>query len=274
MPELPEVETVCRGLRPHMEGAAIASVQLNRPDLRFPFPDHFANIITGTRVESITRRAKYILMNLDNDHTLLTHLGMSGRMLIHPEDTNKHDHVVFYLEDRKVVYRDPRRFGFMDLVPTAHLDSNRFLQSLGIEPLSHELDGLYLQAAFKNKKSIIKTLLLNQSIIAGLGNIYVCEALFDTGIHPESPGHVLNKMQLEKLSMAIKNVLKRAISAGGSSLQDHRQVDGNLGYFQHQFKVYGRSGEPCMKCQVPIHRLVQSGRSTFFCPSCQAGSII
>lgn len=269
MPELPEVETVCLGLRPHMEGTVIGSVQLNRPDLRFPFPKNFANIVTGARVESIIRRAKYILMNLDNGHTLLSHLGMSGRMLIHPKDTNQHDHVVFHLVDGKVVYRDPRRFGFMDLVQTSHLDSNRFLQNLGIEPLSCDLDSLYLQAAFKNKKSPIKTLLLNQSIIAGLGNIYVCEALFDTGIHPKKPGCSLNEAQLERLCMAIKNVLKRAIASGGSSLQDHRQVDGNLGYFQHQFKVYGREGEPCLTCQMPIERLVQSGRSTFFCPSCQ-----
>ncbi len=272
MPELPEVETVCQGLRPHMEGNVIASVQLNRPNLRFSFPNNFASILSGTRVESITRRAKYILMHLDNDHTLLSHLGMSGRMLIDPEETNKHDHVVFHLENGRVVYRDPRRFGFMDLVPTPNLDSNRFLRSLGVEPLSQELDGTYLSAAFNKKHGPIKSLLLNQSIIAGLGNIYVCEALFETGIHPETPGYALNEMDIETLCVMIKEVLKRAILAGGSSLRDHRQVDGNLGYFQHQFKVYGRERKSCIQCKSPIERLVQSGRSTFFCPSCQKTS--
>ena len=270
MPELPEVETVCRGLQPHMEGERINTIVLNRPDLRFPFPKTMKSLLTDVQVERIHRRAKYILMSLDNKHTLLSHLGMSGQMLINATDTSKHDHVIFTLGTTTVTYRDPRRFGFMDIIPTVQLSQNKYLKHLGVEPLSQDLNPAYLSQSFHQRKSPVKSLLLNQSIVAGVGNIYACEALFESGIHPECLGNAVNETQVASLCQTIPSVLQRAIASGGSSLRDHLQVDGKMGYFQHNFKVYGKESEPCQTCGTLIERIVQSGRSTFFCPQCQS----
>lgn len=266
MPEAPEVETVCRGLRPHIVGQRIASIQLNRPDLRFPFPQHFVVKGQGARVHSITRRSKYILMSLENHHTLLVHLGMSGQMLVRPQDESKHDHVRFILDsDTSIVYRDPRRFGFMDLFE----QPPHYLTKLGPEANSGDFSADYLHHALGKRKGPIKNILLNQEMVAGLGNIYACEALFKAGIHPERPGHQINKTECTALVEAIKTVLERAIESGGSSLRDHLQVDGTLGYFQYHFSVYGKSGQPCEVCTQPTFSMKQSGRTTFFCETCQ-----
>ncbi len=269
MPELPEVETVCNGLRPYMEGRRISSLHMNRPDLRFPLPANFSQLVSQATVKSIVRQGKYILIHLDNDHTLIAHLGMSGRFLINPSDKNNHDHLAFHLGKDIITYRDPRRFGFMDTEKTEDIHTNRFLKKLGVEPLSNDFTPTYLKKQLHTKLGPIKNLLLNQSIIAGLGNIYVCEALFESGIHPEKRGCDIKIHTLEKLCPIIKDVLTKAIHAGGSSLKDYQQASGELGYFQHQFKVYGRENKTCFKCGTIIRRIVQSGRSTFYCPECQ-----
>lgn len=269
MPELPEVETVSRGLRPYLEGSVLDSVILNRSDLRYPFPLNFKKCLRKVRVKTVDRKAKYILINLENNYTLIIHLGMSGRLLINPTNASIHDHVHFILEEGNIIYNDPRRFGFMDLTLTAKVSQHKFLKKLGIDPLSNLLTNTYLEAHFQRMKSPIKTTLLNQNIIAGLGNIYVNEALFASGIHPEKNCNDLKSNELKKLCEAIKNVLKKAILAGGSTLNDHRQVDGTLGYFQHEFNVYGKENLPCKLCSNPIQRIVQSGRSTFYCIFCQ-----
>jgi len=282
MPELPEVETVRRGLLPSMEGALIKKADVNRPDLRWPFPDLMAERLTGARIETLTRRSKYILAHLDSKETLLIHLGMSGRMTVsgdplgqfvhdHPA-TAKHDHVVFHMENgARITFNDPRRFGAMDIIPFEQLDTHPLLAKIGPEPLGNRFDETYLQNALSSKKSPIKSALLDQSIVAGLGNIYVCEVLFRTGIHPERKAADLSKKRVATLVPMIKEVLLDAIEAGGSSLKDFRQADGELGYFQHSFRVYGREGAPCTTegCSAQIARIVQSGRSTFYCKSCQ-----
>ncbi|MCI5057084.1 MAG: bifunctional DNA-formamidopyrimidine glycosylase/DNA-(apurinic or apyrimidinic site) lyase [Flavobacteriales bacterium] len=269
MPELPEVETVCRGLRPYLEGFVLDSVILNRSDLRYPFPPDFRKCLRKVRVKTVDRKAKYILIHLENNYTLLIHLGMSGRLLINPKAPSIHDHVHFILEEGNIIYKDPRRFGFMDLIPTAKIGQHKFLKKLGIDPLSNTLTSTYLEAHFKKREVSIKKILLSQNIIAGLGNIYVNEALFASGIHPKKNCNELKSRELKKLCEAIKSVLKKAILSGGSTLNDHRQVDGTLGYFQHEFKVYGKENLPCELCANPIKRIVQSGRSTFYCESCQ-----
>lgn len=269
MPELPEVETVCRGLRPYLEGSVVESVILNRSDLRYPFPRNFKKLLHKIRIKTVERKAKYILIHLENEYTLIIHLGMSGRLLINPTTVSIHDHVHFILKEGNMIYKDPRRFGFMDLVPTATIGGHKFLKTLGIDPLSNALTSTYLEAHFKTKGGPIKNILLSQNIIAGLGNIYANEALFASGIHPEKNCNELKNNELEKLCTAIKTVLKKAILSGGSTLNDHRQVDGTLGYFQHEFKVYGKENVPCIRCANPIKRMVQSGRSTFYCPFCQ-----
>lgn len=271
MPELPEVETVCRGLRPHLLNQKFLSVQLNRANLRFPLSKDISTVLTGRKVRAIERRAKFIQLHLEGDYTLLIHLGMSGQLLVNPKVTSPHDHVIFNIKDGRIVYRDPRRFGFMDLCATVKLNQNKYLSNIGIEPLSDALTGSYLLKLFKNKKSPIKNLLLNQQLIAGLGNIYACEALFEAGIHPTRAGRDIPIELLEQLVATIQSVLKEAIKAGGSSLRDHRQTDGSLGYFQHNFRVYGREGQVCFRCRegVLIQKLTQGGRSSFFCPQCQ-----
>ena len=281
MPELPEVETVRRGLSPVLTGKRLARVEQRRADLRFPFPDGFVQRLTGATIRSVDRRAKYLLMPLDRGDTLVCHLGMSGRFDIDHHrigvfaesvgDDPKHEHVVFVTEDGvRVAFFDPRRFGYMDLVPTDRLPAHPWFAALGPEPLSDAFDGDVLLAAIKGKKQNIKVTLLDQKLVAGVGNIYACEALFAAKISPEKPAGDLKPAQAKRLAAAVKAVLAEAIEAGGSTLRDFAQTDGQLGYFQHRFKVYGREGEPCLGgCKGTVARIVQAGRSTFYCPACQ-----
>jgi len=275
MPELPEVETVRRGLIPVMEGKQIIRADVNRPDLRWPFPDMMAERLTGKTIERLRRRSKYILADLDSGETLLIHLGMSGRMMIsigaHPE-TQKHDHVLFHMQnDARVVFNDTRRFGAMDMAPTASIANHKLLTSLGPEPLGNEFDEPYLVERFKGKNSPVKNVLLDQHIIAGLGNIYVCEVLLRAGVSPVKKAGQMSAAKVRSLVPVIRDVLGEAIESGGSSLKDYRQTDGELGYFQHSFRAYGREGEPCVTngCKGKIQRIVQAGRSTFYCAQCQ-----
>jgi formamidopyrimidine-DNA glycosylase len=286
MPELPEVETVRGGLAPVLEGHRLARVEARRPDLRFPFPENFVQQLTGATIVSLTRRAKYLLARLDREDTLVMHLGMSGRFEIArpegarrpgefhyaPDPDPKHAHVVFETEaGAKVTYYDPRRFGYMALVNTATLQLHPWFAGLGPEPLSDAFDAARLKTAFAGRKQGPKTLLLDQSIVAGLGNIYVCEALNRARISPFKPAGRISLPRLKLLVEQIREVLAEAIAAGGSSLRDYAQADGALGYFQHRFRVYDREGQPCpnLGCKGTVHREVQGGRSTFFCPVCQ-----
>ncbi|MCR9256639.1 MAG: bifunctional DNA-formamidopyrimidine glycosylase/DNA-(apurinic or apyrimidinic site) lyase [Alphaproteobacteria bacterium] len=275
MPELPEVETVCRGLDPVLTGQVLARVLQRRPDLRFPLPEGFAKRLTGRRVLGLRRRAKYILMDLDGGLSLIAHLGMSGRMQIFermPDALGTHDHIVFETAaGPTVLYNDARRFGMMDLWPTEALEDHPWLAALGPEPLSNAFNGPALAEALAGKRTPIKAALLDQRVVAGLGNIYVCEALFESGLSPRRLAATVQGGRAEKLAASVKDVLGRAIAAGGSSLRDYRQADGELGYFQHSFSVYGREGEPCpgCTCDKTVQRIVQSGRSTFFCPKRQ-----
>ncbi len=282
MPELPEVETVRRGLAPSMEGAVIESAQVNRPDLRWPFPEGMAERLRGRRVLSLRRRSKYILADLDSAETLLIHLGMSGRMLVsgdplgqfvhdHPAP-EKHDHVVFDMDNgARITFNDPRRFGAMDLLETATAEDHKLLSVLGPEPLGNAFSESYLVAALRGKNTPIKSALLDQGIIAGLGNIYVCETLYRARIHPKRKAGQIAAARVATLVPIIRDVLTDAIAAGGSSLKDFRSAGGELGYFQHRFDVYDREGQPCHGdgCSAQIRRIVQSGRSSFYCPSCQ-----
>ena len=278
MPELPEVETVKRGLAPVMEGFVFDHVQLNRPDLRFPFADGFVERVQGTTLTSLTRRAKFLQARLSSGERLFMHLGMSGRFTIdedvqgefvHAHDTNpKHDHVVFQMSSgARVTFNDPRRFGFMELVGK---DEPYRLDDIGPEPMGNGFNAPDLRARLKGKKSKIKAALLDQRVVAGLGNIYVCEALYRAGISPRRAAGRLTVAETESLTGHIKDTIGEAIKAGGSSLRDFASTDGSLGYFQHNFAVYGREGEPCNKCKAPIQRIVQSGRSSFYCKNCQA----
>jgi formamidopyrimidine-DNA glycosylase len=278
MPELPEVETVMRGLRARLEGRRIVRAVANRADLRWPIPAGFARRLTGARVTGFRRRAKYILMRLDGGDSVLIHLGMSGRMVITPGTPNAitpHEHVVLETEDGwRVGFVDPRRFGSIDLMRTEAEDQHRLLAGLGPEPLDDSFDAARLSAALAGKRTPIKAALLDQTVVAGLGNIYVCEALFRAGISPRRKAETIPGARAERLVTAIKDTLREAIAAGGSSLRDYVQPDGELGYFQHAWKVYGKEGERCERCPGPpdcsgIQRLVQSGRSTFFCPKSQ-----
>ena len=282
MPELPEVETVRRGLQPAMQDQKIIRAEVNRPDLRWPFPPDMAQRLTGARVLRVLRRSKYILLDLDTQETLIVHLGMSGRMLVsghkigefyqeHPA-SEKHDHVVFHMEnDTRVTFNDARRFGAMDLASTAEVKTHKMLCNLGPEPLSNYLDDTYLAAALVGRNTPIKTALLDQRLIAGLGNIYVCEVLFRAKISPMCKAKDLSKEQVGTLVPIIRTVLEEAIEAGGSSLKDYRQTGGELGYFQHSFHVYDRELQPCKHagCGGTIARVSQSGRSSFYCPTCQ-----
>jgi formamidopyrimidine-DNA glycosylase len=291
LPELPEVETVRRGLEPVLSGARLARVRANRPDLRFPLPDGFVQRLTGAKILRLDRRAKYLLAPLDRGDTLVMHLGMTGRFEIasppfeqggrstRPGDfarevtpDDKHAHVVFETEDGAVVtYHDPRRFGFMDLVATDRLDRHPWFATMGPEPLGEAFDARTLVKAFAHRKQGPKTLLLDQKTVAGLGNIYVCEALHRARISPFKPAGLIAGKRLGPLTTAIKDVLAEAVEVGGSSLKDFAAADGALGYFQHRFRVYDREGQPCPTpgCKGVIAREVQAGRSTFFCPVCQ-----
>ncbi len=282
MPELPEVETVRRGLEPAMTGAVITSAQVNRPDLRWPFPPGMATRLTGKRVLGLRRRSKYILADLSSSETLLVHLGMSGRILIsgdplgqfvhdHPV-AQKHDHVVLDMANgARITFNDPRRFGAMDLMATDNAEAHPLLAKLGPEPLGNQFDEPYLVAALKDKNTPIKSALLDQRIVAGLGNIYVCEALFRAGVSPMRRAGRISAKRVAALVPIIRAVLNDAILAGGSSLRDFRQADGELGYFQHSFDVYDREGAPCRRAGCPgnVRRVVQSGRSSFYCATCQ-----
>lgn len=268
MPELPEVETVMRGLAPALAGRRIVSVEQRRKDLRFPFPMGFAERLAGKRIEGLSRRAKYILAAIEGGDCLLMHLGMTGRFTIGGTADGPHDHVVFRLEGgTHIVYNDPRRFGMMDLF--AESAGHKLLNGLGVEPLGNELNAEYLSAAFHKKAAPLKAALLDQRIIAGLGNIYVCEALHRAGLSPRRKAGTVKASPLEALVRHIRDILNEAIAAGGSTLQDFAHTNGQSGYFQNNFAVYGREGEACMKCARPIKRLVQSGRSTFYCTACQ-----
>jgi len=291
MPELPEVETVRRGLAPVMEGAVIEKVEQRRGDLRSPFPRNFAKRLTGRRITGLGRRAKYITADLDDGSVLVIHLGMSGSFRIeteagsqiagrfyHPRSALRaHDHVVFHLSSGAIaIFNDPRRFGLMDLIPRAELEASKHFTGLGIEPLGNELSAKSLARLLAGRKTPLKAALMDQKLIAGLGNIYVCEALWRARLSPDRKAGTIAtptgrpKPASEALATAIREVLAAAIKAGGSSLRDHRQADGELGYFQHEFAVYGREGEPCLRNDGGvIRRKVHSGRSTFYCPVCQ-----
>ena len=292
MPELPEVETVRRGLEPALEGARFTKVLVRRPDLRFPFPKNFTKRLTGKSVIGLGRRAKYMLADLSSGEVLIMHLGMSGSFRVtqsdlqqtpgqfhHPRsDNSKHDHVVFEMSSGwTVTFNDPRRFGFMLLTARAELENDPFLRGIGPEPLGNSFDAETLAHACRNKKTSVKAALLDQKIVAGLGNIYVCEALYRAHISPKRLASTLATKKGEptadtfRLVDAVKYVLNEAIKAGGSSLRDHRQTTGELGYFQHSFRVYDRQGEACLtpRCKGKIRRIVQTGRSTFYCPVCQ-----
>ncbi len=281
MPELPEVETVRLGLVPVLEGHCLAGVEVRRPDLRVPFPKNFAARLRGRRVARLERRAKYLLVHFDDGGEMaLIHLGMSGRMVVEgpgqanaPRAASPHDHVVFETDAGvRVVFNDPRRFGLMTLIAPGAAAAHPLLAALGPEPLSADFDVAVLAQRLKGKAAPIKAALLDQRVVAGLGNIYVCEALFRSGISPRRRAGTVQGVRAARLHAAIVAVLKEAIAAGGSSLRDHRRPDGELGYFQHNFSVYDREGTACPGCDCEggaIRRIVQSGRSTFYCPTRQ-----
>jgi formamidopyrimidine-DNA glycosylase len=283
MPELPEVETVMRGLRARLEGRTLVRARTNRPDLRWAFPAGLARRLTGARVTGFRRRAKYILMRLDGGDSVLIHLGMSGRIVIAPvsnEADTLHEHLTLETGPSesdpgwRVAFVDPRRFGSVDLVATADEDAHRLLAGLGPEPLDASFSASGLAAALKGRRTSVKAALLDQRVVAGLGNIYVCEALFRAGLSPLRLAGTVTAAGAKKLAAAIKAVLREAIAAGGSSLRDYVQPDGELGYFQHAWKVYGHEGEACERCPGKpacggIQRIVQSARSSFYCPRLQ-----
>ena len=288
MPELPEVETVRMGLAPVLENHRLVKVETRRGDLRVPFPKDFAKRLTGRRVRRLWRRAKYLMAELDGGETLVIHLGMSGRMAVYAggrdrklgqyvydaapsaAGSGKHDHVVFETDaPARIVFTDHRRFGLMTLVDTVAINEDKLFKGLGIEPLSREFDTHWLARVLKGKKTPIKSALLDQRVIAGLGNIYVCEALFRARLSPRRLAGKVQAAAVAALADAVKAVLKDAIAAGGSSLRDYKKADGNLGDFQHHFAVYGREGEPCPACGGTVKRIVQAGRSTFWCSKCQ-----
>lgn len=278
MPELPEVETVRRGLQPHLEGRRIARLVLNRDGLRWKFPPDLVQTATGATVTGLRRRSKYVLLDLDREASILIHLGMSGRMLIEgagvgdfhrdPSILPRHDHVVFETDEgTRITLNDARRFGMVDLIR----GSSPLLDVLGPEPLEDSFTGAVLSAAFEGRRAPVKAALLDQGVVAGLGNIYVSESLHRAGIDPRRAAGRIGRARLDALVGHIRDVLSEAIAAGGSSLRDHRQATGELGYFQHSFRVYNREGAPCPRpgCTGTIQRIVQSGRSSFWCPSCQ-----
>ncbi|OJT94850.1 MAG: DNA-formamidopyrimidine glycosylase [Alphaproteobacteria bacterium 65-7] len=289
MPELPEVETVRLGLLPVLEGHVITQARTRRTGLRLPFPRDFAARLSGRRVTALRRRAKYLLADLEGGETLVIHLGMSGRMSVYSEGQprkigsylydvapatageDKHDHVVLETDaPARIVFNDHRRFGLMTLLDTATLDQDRLFKNIGIEPLSSKFNAATLARALEGKKTPIKSALLDQRLVAGLGNIYVCEALFRSHISPKRLAGTVKGERIAALAAAIRKVLKDAIAAGGSTLRDHAQATGDPGNFQHHFLVYGREGKPCkLGCKGTVKRIAQAGRSTFYCPKCQ-----
>ena len=275
MPELPEVETVRRGLAPMLEGRRLTRVVQRRPDLRFPLPEDFEARLRGRRVDRVDRRAKFLLIWLDSGTVLISHLGMSGRFKVFADDPpplDKHDHVVFETDEGVTLrFHDPRRFGFMDLVAGRDLWRYPMLAGLGPEPLGDEFNGEYLSGKLAGRSAPLKAAILDQRVVAGMGNIYACESLYRAGLSPTRAAATIIGRRAERLAVAIKSVFEEAIAAGGSTLRDHRRPSGEFGYFQHRFAVYGRTGQPCPECDchLPrtggIRRVVQSGRSTFYC---------
>lgn len=285
MPELPEVETVRRGLEPVLTGARLTRVRQNRPDLRFPFPDRFVDRLEGAVVQRIDRRAKYLLMPLSTGETWVSHLGMTGRFTLDGEQlgefeaaapvVGKHEHLSLCAVKggaaTRVGFADARRFGFMGLIPTGEVEAHPWFAALGPEPLGNGFSGAHLAGGFAGKAQNVKVSLLDQRIVAGLGNIYVCEALYRARISPLTAAGKVSGPRLETLAAVVRDVLNEAILAGGSTLKDFANADGGQGYFQHRFDVYGREGKPCLAegCSGVVKRTVQAGRSTFWCPSCQ-----
>lgn len=280
MPELPEVETVRRGLVPAMEKRRILRVTTRRADLRFPFPANFNQRLEGMRIEALGRRAKYLVGELSSGEALIMHLGMTGRFTVAGKkpgkfhhaagEDEKHDHVVFEMQGgKRVTFNDARRFGFMHLWPIGELDTYPGFDGLGPEPISNQFSGAFLKEAFAGKKTPVKSALLDQRVVAGLGNIYVSEALFRAGIAPTRLAGSIRADRLERLAIAVRDVIEEAIEAGGSTISDFAAADGELGYFQHRFRVYDREGKACPTCGRAVKRMVQSGRSTFWCSSCQ-----
>lgn len=280
MPELPEVETVCKGMEKAMKGRVIMHLEQRRKDLRVPFPDNFAHEVEGLEVLQIKRRAKYILMRLENSKTMILHLGMSGKILLVPSNENyeikKHDHLILALDDdSKMVFNDARRFGMVMLTHEDELETHKAFRDMGPEPLGDGFSGAILFDSLENKKTTIKAALMDQRIVAGLGNIYVCEALFYAGIDPARIANTLSVNESEKLVQVILGVLRKAIKAGGSTLKDYQQVDGSLGYFQHQFAVYDKEAQACPDCSCDVSKtggvkkITQAGRSTYYCPQKQ-----
>jgi formamidopyrimidine-DNA glycosylase len=270
MPELPEVETTVRGLAHVLQGRRIRRVEARRADLRRAFPVDLGQRLTGATVTSLGRRAKYGLVHTDRGDTMVFHLGMSGAWRVDPDDLGKHDHLLLETEEgRRLHLRDPRRFGSVDLIPTDELERWPPFAALGPEPLGGEVDGAWLKRKFEGRTAAVKLLLLDQRVVAGLGNIYACEALFRARINPRRAAGKVSRPRLNALAFAIPVVLEDAIRAGGSTLKDFAAPDGELGYFSKQFDVYDREGEPCTNCRGKVKRIVQGGRSTFFCPSCQ-----
>ncbi|MGN3974263.1 bifunctional DNA-formamidopyrimidine glycosylase/DNA-(apurinic or apyrimidinic site) lyase [Tsuneonella sp. SYSU-LHT278] len=270
MPELPEVETTVRGLAAFLEGERIERARVNRPDMRRPFPPGLVQSLVGALVTGLARRAKYGLIHTDRGTTLVFHLGMSGRWRIDPAEIEKHDHLVIETADHRFALNDARRFGSVDLLDTAALDDWPAFAALGPEPLGPGLDAGYLRAAFAGRRQAVKLLLLDQSIVAGLGNIYVCEALWRAGIDPRKAAGNVGRARLEHLVPAIRDVLEQSIGDGGSTLRDYARPDGQLGYFATRFAVYGREGQPCLLGDGgTVRRIAQGGRSTWFCPRCQ-----
>ncbi len=270
MPELPEVETTVRGLRPVLEGRRIATLETRRGDLRRPFPADLRQRMTGARVTGLGRRAKYGLIHTDRGDTMVFHLGMSGSWRVDPGEIGKHDHLVIATDEgRRLSLHDPRRFGSVDLVPTDRLDQVAPFDAMGVEPLDDNFDGAWLQDRLAGRRAAIKAMLLDQRTVAGLGNIYVCDALNLARIAPGRESGRIGRERFDRLTAAVKTVLTAAIAKGGSTLRDYLQPNGELGYFSSDWRVYGREGKPCPNCGATVRRRVDSGRSTFYCPACQ-----
>jgi formamidopyrimidine-DNA glycosylase len=274
MPELPEVETVVRGLRPHLTGRTFVEVEQRRPDLREKLPARFVQRLTGRKISAVERRAKYILIELDDGNVLVVHLGMSGRFVLgaRPNAVGPHEHLAFTLDDGRVLrFTDPRRFGLMDLIPLAGLAAHRRFAGMGPEPLSPEFTGAVLAALLDGRRGPIKAALIDQHTVAGVGNIYACEALYAAGISPRRPSRQVQRERADRLVAALRAVLEKAIAAGGSSARDYVNANGEQGWFQAQWAVYDKEGQPCPRCdcKAGVRRIVQSGRSTFYCPRLQ-----
>lgn len=271
MPELPEVETTKRGLEPVILNKTIKSVAINRRDLRMPIPKTFEIHVAGQKIKALRRRAKYILIDLANEKSIIVHLGMSGSMrIVKPNQyiPLTHDHVLFNIDETLVVFHDPRRFGMIDVLDTNSIENHALFVHLAPEPLSKDFNAAYLQKALARRNSSIKPVIMNQEIVVGVGNIYASESLFLCGIHPQTPAKNVGS-EVPQLIKAIQKTLRAAIDSGGSTLRDYKQADGTTGYFQHRFNVYAREGEPCVACGTPITHLTQAGRASYFCTTCQ-----